>query len=265
MPSEACWRGADMAQNTIIFLWTHVRARSSAFGRAMLERGDLAMFHEPFGRTFYHSDEREVERFEVTDPDPAHRFEPTLGRILAAAETEPVFVKEMAFQAIGRMTEEMLSRFQNTFLVRHPAEMLPSLYARQPDYTHREVGYAELLALYQKVYALTEERPVVVEAGDLQRDPHGIMRAYCARVGLPFKPEALSWEPGLPSRFVWFEGGSWHTSLSQSRGLGALAAPSEHPPVESVPALKALYEEVLPIYEALTADRLTPLAGGDPS
>jgi hypothetical protein len=43
------------------------------------------------------------------------------------------------------------------------------------------------------------------------------MAAYCAAVGLPFNPRALSWEPG--ERPEWHRSARWHVDVSVSVGF----------------------------------------------
>jgi adenylylsulfate kinase len=43
------------------------------------------------------------------------------------------------------------------------------------------------------------------------------MEAYCAAVGLPFVPEALSWEPG--DRPEWRRSARWHVDVSATSGF----------------------------------------------
>jgi hypothetical protein len=59
--------------------------------------------------------------------------------------------------------------------------------------------------------------PAFVDARDLLADPEGTIRAYCEKLGVPFVPEALSWEAGeVPNWWMWAE---WHQEVQESTGI----------------------------------------------
>lgn len=61
-----------------------------------------------------------------------------------AATERPVFVKDMAYHALGVLTPDVLGRFQNCFLVREPAIVMRSLARHWPDFTDEEAGWDAL-------------------------------------------------------------------------------------------------------------------------
>ena len=58
---------------------------------------------------------------------------------------------------------------------------------------------------------------VVIDSDDLVARPGATMAAYCAAVGLPFIPRALTWEPG--ERPEWRRSARWHVDVSVSSGF----------------------------------------------
>ena len=85
-----------MNPHPIHVLWATPRSTSTAFEWMMRQRGDLSCFHEPFGMAWYQGPEARAPR-----PPPPDRYRPeaTFARIwqdiLKAAETRPVFIKDM--------------------------------------------------------------------------------------------------------------------------------------------------------------------------
>ena len=67
-----------------------------------------------------------------------------LDQIWKAAEERPVFVKDMAYHALGVLDADLLSGFENSFLVRHPSATLRSLSRNWPDFTDEEAGWQSL-------------------------------------------------------------------------------------------------------------------------
>jgi hypothetical protein len=97
----------------------------------------------------------------------------------------------------------------------------------------------------------------VVDAGDLIRDPEGIMRAYCMALEIPFVADALSWEPQKVPEFSRWD--SWHDQAQHSSGIGDVDGEQRALP----PELEQMYQRCLPYYERLRAARLAP-AGATP-
>lgn len=77
------------------------------------------------------------------------------------------------------------------------------------NFSASEAGYSELRAIFDflKTEGMIgprragegdrqegEVRITVVDADDLLDNPNGIVEAYCAEVGLQYRPEMLSWE-----------------------------------------------------------------------
>jgi Sulfotransferase domain len=234
----------------ILVLWSVPRSVSTAFERMMIERGDHVVFDEPYSRHYYFGPERRSPRF--TDVLPGSRPDEILATLEHAAVASPVFVKDMAYHVDALASPELLGRFVNAFLIRDPARALPSLAARWPDFTDDECGYAALEHLVAIVDGLGEDAPII-DSDDLCRDPAGTVRAYCERVGIPFRPDALSWAPGMrPEWELWPD---WYEATAASTGF---RPPSGRPPppVADDPRLARAYERCAPIYEELRARRL---------
>src|SRR5690349_5122839 len=120
------------------FLWTVPRSVSTSFERMMMARGDHTVLDEPFSRVYYYGPERRSERYDEHLPDSA--AEEVLDQIWKAAEERPVFVKDMAYHALDVLEADLLSGFENSFLVRHPSATLRSLHRNWPDFTDEEAG-----------------------------------------------------------------------------------------------------------------------------
>ncbi len=237
-----------MAKSKPIALWAVPRSISTAFERIFVEREDFEVFHEPFSACYYYSTERRSDRFVDKEPKEEYCYEEVLARVLASSE-KPVFFKDMAYHMAGFMTPEFATTFRNTFIIREPRYVLASLYKMWPDFTFEEAGYEEQHRLFG--YALeTGQEPVVVDASDLSENPEDIVAAYCERLGIAHKPEALSWEPReVPEWKMWDE---WHEDARSSTGIGKVFHEEATLPDE----LEEVYERCLPYYEALAAKRI---------
>ena len=231
-----------------VALWAVPRSVSTAFERIFVERGDFKVFHEPFSASYYYSPERRSDRYADEEPKEEYDYAKVLAQILAPSE-KPVFIKDMACHVAGFMSPEFVAKFRNTFIIREPRYVLASLHKMWPDFTFEEAGYEELHRLFR--YALEEgQEPVVVDASDFSENPEGIVAAYCEKLGIPFMPEALSWEPReVPEWKMW---DSWHEEAQKSKGISKIPRKE----VTLSDELEEVYRRCLPYYEALQERRL---------
>ena len=79
------------------------------------------------------------------------------------------------------------------------------------------------------------------------------MAAYCAAVGLPFNPRALTWEHG--ERPEWRRSARWHKDVSASSGFEQRERVYRHT-VENSGELARFAAHHRPFYEQLYAQRL---------
>ena len=237
--------------NRITMLWTVPRSVSTSFERMMSARGDHVVLDEPFSRSYYYGPDRRSSRY--TDSLPQSSAEEVLATIEEAARERPVFVKDMAYQAATLLGPDLLGRFHNCFLVRDPAATLRSLAKRWPDFTDEESGWQRLDQAVGIVDGLGQPR-VVVDADLLCGDPAAVVEEWCARMGLPYLEEALTWEPGMRAEWgLWDE---WHASSARSTGFGELPDPPP-PPTPDEHRLHEAYEAALPVYRRLAAEAIT--------
>ncbi len=234
----------------IIVLWSVPRSVSTSFERMMSARGDHIVFDEPFSRSYYYGPDRRSGRYDETLPDSS--AEEVLESIENAALERPVFVKDMAYQAAKLLGADLLSRFENCFLVRDPAATLRSLAKRWPDFSDDESGWGHLDEAARITDSLGQPR-VVLDAGTLCSNPAAVVEEWCERMGLTYDPEALTWEPGM--RAEWDLWGDWHASTARSTGFSELKDPPP-PPTPDEPRLHEAYQAALPVYRAMAADAI---------
>jgi Sulfotransferase domain len=231
-----------------IALWAVPRSISTAFERIFVERGDFKVFHEPFSASYYYSTQRRSNRYANEEPKEEYEHGQVLAEILVCDE-KPVFLKDMAYHTAGFMTPEFVAKFRNTFLIREPRYVLASLYEMWPDLTFEEAGYEELYRLFG--YAVEEDQePIVIDAYELSENPEDVVSAYCEKLGIPHRSEALSWKPREVPEWEMWEG--WHDDAQQSTGIEKIS----HEEVTLPGELEEVYDRCLPYYEALHQKRL---------
>jgi hypothetical protein len=121
------------------------------------------------------------------------------------------------------MPKELLEKFHFTFLIRHPRNSIPSYYrccvpplvekTGFVEFMPEESGYDELRRFFDyckdsgivgpkicgqensgAVAAPNSVEICVLDADDLLDDPEGMLRHYCASVGIEFDMSMLNWD-----------------------------------------------------------------------
>ncbi len=247
----------------IIILWATPRSTSTAFEWMMRMRGDMACFHEPFGEAWYQGDDARAPRLTPESPrKPGLTSAGVLERLRAAAQKHPVFSKDMPQYTDHMWGEDFFARFRHSFLIRDPAKVLASLqrsYVKtgSAGFERNEIGFDEQRRLFDLLSERDGTPPTVLDSDDLLEDPYRMVEAWCAAMGVPFIPEALSWEPGSRHEVLWYDGDDsiWHETLRNSDGLKP--QPSKPVDIGDLPErLQDLYHDVLPHYRHLRSHRL---------
>lgn len=236
-------------------LWSAPRARSTAFYRSMVERGDLVALHEPFCN---------LTCFGETDLD-GRRFDTALSLLSwLRDETDDVsvFLKDTTDYRHPEVLADrrFLAEGRHAFLIRRPEEIAASYHALYPDMSLSAVGLERLYELHESVHDAGGSPPVVIDSDDLVARPEATMAAYCAAVGLPFIPEALTWEPG--DRPDWRRFARWHVDAAASSRFERRGRVYPQT-VENSAKLSRFAAHHLPFYEKLYAERLN-IASSEP-
>lgn len=232
----------------VVVLWAHSRSASTAFVRMMIERGDVAVLHEPFLAL--------TQGEAVPVPTSAGGSVPVacaadlVDRLTELARARPAFIKEVLDYRYSYVFghPDKLAWMTHTFLVRHPRQAISSHYAMKPTVTCPEIGYEWLWELFQLIWSATGRRPLVIRSENLLRDPAAEIEAYCEAVELPFLPGALHWTPG--DRPEWQRHRGWHLDAISSSGFASHDNLYQDT-VDNHALLRSFYEHHLPYYQRI--------------
>lgn len=229
----------------VIALWAHSRSASTAFERMMIERGDVAVLHEPFLAL--------TQGAAVSVPGggrPARSGPELVSRLAELSRERPVFVKEVLDYhydyVFGQPGE--LAWMRHVFLVRDPRSAISSHYAIKPTVTCPEIGYEWLWELFGLLRSAGARDPLVIRSEDLLDDPAAVVKVFCAETGLPFCQKALTWTPG--DRPEWQRHRHWH--LDAIRSSGFTAGPNAYQDtIDNHPLLRSFYDHHFPFYQLI--------------
>jgi len=156
--------------------------------------------------------------------------------------------------------DETLKKFRHTFLIRTPEKSIPSYYRATigdcgkdfGSFNPEDAGFVELKALLEYTKLLLPNDPVVLlDSADLISQPEKALRAFCAKVGIPFDESMLKWEPGRVSHFDKWKG--WHDQAENSTGFKEIKHDDN---LELPEHVKRSIEENMPIYDELREYKL---------
>ncbi len=240
----------------ILALWAVPRSTSTAFEWMMRMRGDMACFHEPFGEVWYQGESPDWPRLQADSVrTPGLTYESAWAEVHAAARRGPVFIKDFPHYLDALWSDSFFDCFTHSFLIRDPAKTITSMYRHWPDFHIAETGFAEQRALFDYLTARHGQPPPVIDSDDLLEDPPAVVEAWCEAVGIPFIAEALHWTPGEREEVSWWDGGSFHENLRNSRGLESQSRTTID--MSDAPSrVREVYGLMRPHYEHLSAHRI---------
>lgn len=233
---------------SVIAMWAHSRSTSTAFLRMMIERGDVTTVYEPWLAL--------TEAGEVTLPDGdggvrTVRSDGELrDHLVRLSESRPVFVKEVVDYRYPYLfdTPAEVASFTHTFIVRDPRPTIASHYAMKPTVTSPEIGFERLAQLFDLFWSVTGRRPLVLRAERLVDDPVAVVRGFCDYTGLPFAPEAVTWQPRDPPE--WGRHRAWHLDAINSSGF-VDQHNSYQVTIDNSALLRSFYDHHYPFYERI--------------
>lgn len=236
-----------------VAMWSGPRNISTAMMRAWENRGDTAVWDEPFYA--YYLDSTGIEH-------------PVDSEVIAAGETDwrrvverllgeapggrPVFFqKHMTHHLLPEIDRGWMDAVVNCFLIRDPREVLASYALKRSTVTVEDVGVPQQAEIFHYVRARSADPPVVLDARDVLENPRGMLSALCDQVGVEFTERMLAWPPGpRESDGVWAK--HWYHSVHRSSGFQPYVAKTESLPGH----LESLARECEPHYRRLWEQRL---------
>jgi hypothetical protein len=236
-------------------MWSGPCNISTAMMRAWENRPDTVVVDEPFYACY-------LAATGLNHPgrDEVIASQPTDWREVVGALTGPLppdrtifYQKHMTHHMLPEFGREWLDDVTNCFLVRTPAEVVASYAETRRAPTLDDLGFPQQAEIFDRVADRLGRAPPLLDAGDVLRDPAGMLASLCGALDVPFDARMLSWPPGSrPTDGVWAK--HWYASVERSTGFNPRRASSKPVP----PALAPLAEAAWPIYERLAAHRLRP-------
>jgi len=152
------------------------------------------------------------------------------------------YQKHMTHHLLPGLGREWLGGLTHAYLIRDPAHVVASYARVREEPTLADLGYEQQVEIFRA------HGGPVVDAGDILRDPAGVLSRLCTALGIGFDEAMLSWPPGRRSTDgVWAP--HWYAAVEASTGFAPY-----RPAVPDVPAhLRPLVDAARPYYDELSA------------
>lgn len=251
-------------EHKIQIMMTVPRTISTAFERAMIERGDHKVFHEPWNSEYIFRNK--LGGAPPTEIIQAGGYNGIKELFYKYALQRPVYVKDM----VWAIKEEILndeallsdSKVILSILMRDPALSIESFFLKIKENVSEDKAleitrwvfcYDALVLLAEKYHQIRGEWPIFVEAEELCENPAAVIQNYCQRAGIAYMPEALTWEKEMPEDWEHFK--KWHQDAADSGGFN-ISKKKAYKPFSAVdekyvPLLEMIYQTQKPHYEKL--------------
>jgi hypothetical protein len=233
-----------------VAMWSGPRNISTAMMRAWENRPDTVVVDEPFYAAYLartgldHPVRDEVIASQPTDPS-----EVVAGLRAPLPEGATVhYAKHMTHHLDAVDDLSWVAGFRNVLLIRDPREVVASYVKARESCEPADIG----LLQQERLLAVLDEAPPVIEAADFLRDPEGHLRWLCDWLGIAFTDRMLSWPAGpRDSDGVWAP--HWYDAVWASTGF----APYRPREVDLSPHDAGVAEACRPAYERLRDLRVT--------
>jgi hypothetical protein len=145
----------------VFALWSAPRARSTAFFRSMVERGDMtAVLHEPFcNLRDYGETDVGVRTFDSPPSLLAWLRDETQDISVSLKDTTDHHLRDVLAD------RRFLAEARHAFLIRRPEEIAASYYALFPPMTINAIGMERLCEMQAAISDAGGNPPVVIDSG----------------------------------------------------------------------------------------------------
>lgn len=205
-----------------VFLWGVPRSASTAFEKCMSQNTHVEIEHEPFTNDYYFSKKRRSERYGDNQNLIDYDGNDLIKLKLDICEKKILFIKELAFQGLHFISDEILASSRHAFIINHPANVINSLHKLKPNFTEEEFGYIPIKVIFDKVTQELNHKPTVINTIRFRQNPSLIVNKFCEEIGIKFDCSMLHWDNGRLREWENYESESqskWHKTLEKSNTI----------------------------------------------
>jgi hypothetical protein len=234
-------------------MWSGPRNISTAMMRSWGNRTDTIVVDEPLYAHFLQVTGKPHPGFEASISAGETDWRKVVAQLIGPIPggKRVYFQKHMTHHLLPGMDREWLGQLTNSFLIRHPREVLASYTKVIEEPAIEDLGFVQQSEIFEWVWKETGRLPPIIDAADVLRNPRRLLGLLCDAIGIDFQESMLSWPPGpRPTDGVW--GKYWYGEVEKSTGF----RPYHPKRIELPERLEGIYAECLEEYEMLYPHRL---------
>ncbi|NEQ80449.1 MAG: sulfotransferase domain-containing protein [Moorea sp. SIO2I5] len=198
-----------------IAMWACPRSRSTAITRAFEQLDDCIIYDEPLDGCCFVNSCPDYDQIDYA-PDYLSRHTDTNYSSIVKKLTGDLpegkyfsFQKHMSNHLLPGFDRSWLSQVKNFFLIRNPRETVFSYWKARTasgfvweEWEYR-VGWKEHYQLFKEIESLTQEKPLVIDSGDLIKNSRNYLKVLCSKLGVNFSEKMLDWEQKKTKVLSW--------------------------------------------------------------
>ena len=166
----------------------------------------------------------------------------------------------MSYHLLPGSDKSWLSQVTNFFLIRNPRETVLSYWKARTasgfawEEWESRVGWEEHYRLFKEIEDLTQENPLVIDSGDLVKNPRNYLKALCYKLGVYFSEKMLDWEKRKTSVLSWENTIFENFSENVVNSTGFFQESQEE--IDMPKILEPCINKCMPLYEEMSKYRL---------
>jgi hypothetical protein len=240
-----------------IAMWSGPRNLSTAMMRSFGNRTDTAVSDEPFYGAFLKTSGQPhpmaAEVIAAMDCDWGSVMRTLAGP--APGGKRIWYQKQMWHHMVGPVGYQDFAGFTHAFLIREPTRMIASYLRKREKAAFEDFGLERQAEFFEREADRLGHAPPVVDASDVLADPEGVLKLFCAALGIGWNRAMIAWPAGgRDTDGPWAP--HWYQAVEASTGFG----PPDPPPVDLPDGAQRVAERCMPYYVRLADHRLAPAA-----
>ena len=244
-----------MPRSIRIAMWSGPRNISTALMRSFENRNDSYVTDEPFyGYFLKNSGELHPERDRILNVQSSDWDEVSTMLSGDIPKNKSVwYQKHMAHHIFDHSNLEWTKDVVNCFLIRNPKEVINSYIKRFNLTNALQLGYNQQLRIFNFLKNSTGQTPVVLNAKDVLMNPKSQLQGLCAKLGIEFTVDMLSWPSGKrDTDGVWAP--HWYSEVEKTTGF----QPYSYANTTLEDKWSEIYKKCLSDYDLLNSFRMKP-------
>jgi len=197
-----------MSGKKIIGMWSGPRNISTALMRSFENRVDTTVTDEPFYAFFL----RETGTRHPMYQEVINSYDTSWNNVADVLtgsipnDKDVWYQKLMTHHWVNNQPLKWISSIDNCFLIRNPKKVILSYLKIHDEVSPELLGLPQQLHIFNHAKEQGKKIPIVIDSGDILKNPKLMLRKLCDLLGIQFSNRMLKWPKGFrDSDGIWKE------------------------------------------------------------